>query len=293
MTQELILRAELQPTPEMTTMLSTAADAVVEDARLLVIDTADMADVANEEMRAAKGQAKRLKELRDLFIAPARQIIETADGLFKPRIDALIAAEGIYKTKLLEWKSEQDRIAAEAQRKAAAEARRLREEAEAKAAAERAKAEQIAAEKRRQAEVAAEAQRKAEAEGNQRAAQAAAARQAKLEEEARQSTDRAEATAAELTMVAAAAAPVVVSVPSAPAGFSARKNWLAELGDGVTEAQAIALIAAAITSGRADLITMLKLDMSAASKLAKAQEQHMSVPGLRAVNRPIATSRAA
>ncbi|MBY0436902.1 MAG: hypothetical protein K2W80_01835 [Burkholderiales bacterium] len=293
MTQELILKAELQPTPEMTAMLTSTADAVIEDAYALVIDSATMADIANDEMRQAKTQAKRLKELRDLFVAPAKQIIETADGMFRPRMEALLKAEGIYKTKLLEWKSEQDRIAAEAQRKAAADARRLREEAEAKAAAERAKAEQIAAAKRREAEAAAEAQRKAEAEGNKRAAQAAAARQAKLEEEARQSTDRAEATAAELTMTAAAAAPVVAAVPSAPAGFGARKNWVAELAEGMGEADAIRLIARGIVEGRNDLITLLKLDMSAANKLAKAQEQHMSVPGLVAVNRPIATSRAA
>ncbi|MCA3109864.1 MAG: hypothetical protein ING91_19325 [Rhodocyclaceae bacterium] len=293
MTQELILKAELQPTPEMTTMLASTAEAVIDDANALVVDSATMADIANDEMRQAKAQAKRLKELRDLFVAPAKQIIDTADGMFKPRMEALLKAEGIYKAKLLEWTAEQRRLADEARRKAEAEARRQREEAEARAAAERARAEQVAAQKRREAEEAEKARQQAEAEGNKRAAQAAAANAAKLEEEARQAAGRAEAKIAEVTLTAAAAAPVVAAVQTAPAGFSARKNWVAELENDVTAERAVQMIAKAIAEGRNELITLLKLDMSAATKLAKAQEQHMSVPGLRAVNRPIATSRAA
>lgn len=292
MTQDLILKAELQPTPEMQQLLATGGG-IVEEARALIIDSPDMAEVAAEDMRSVKARAKRLKELRDLFVAPAKQIIETADGIFKPQITALVEAEGVYKGKLMAWTTEQERIAAEARRKAEAEARALREAAERQAAAERAKAEAEAAEKRRQAEAAAAAQRKAEEEGNARAAKAAAAKAAALAEEARQVTDNAEAKVAELTMTAAAAAPVAIAQAAKPSGFSARKNWVAELDDGVDETRAVVLIAQAITGGRADLIGLLKLDLSAASRLAKAQEQHMSVPGLRAVNRPIAASRAA
>jgi hypothetical protein len=293
MTQELILKAELQPTPEMTALLAPAASSVVDEANALTIDSALMAEVANDEMRQAKTQANRLKELRDLFVAPAKQIIETADGMFKPRMEELLKVEGIYKTKLLAWSAEQQRIAAEAKRQAEADARRLREDAERKAAADRARAEQEAADKRRESEAAEQARRKAEADGNQRASREAAARSARLSEEARQAEESAERKASERTMVAAAAAPVVAPTKTAPAGFSSRKNWVAEIAEGLNEQDTIRLIARAITSGRNDLLTLLKLDMSAANKLAKAQEQHMSVPGLVSVNRPIATSRAA
>jgi hypothetical protein len=47
-------------------------------------------------------------------------------------------------------------------------------------------------------------------------------------------------------------------------------------------------IATAIAGGRTDLLALFKLDMSAANRLAKAQKKGMKVPGLQAVNRPVA-----
>jgi colicin import membrane protein len=292
MTQDLILKAELKATDEMQVALR-AGSGVVAVAEACVIDSPEMADLANDEMRSCKAAAKKLDEMRKAFIEPAKQIIATADGMFKPALEALVQAEGVYKTKLLGWTREQERIAEEARRQAAEAERKARAEAEAKAAALRAKAEQEAAEKRRQAQEAEQARLKAEAEGNARAAAAAAAQAARLQQEAQSKTDEAEAKATDVALTVAASAPAPIPVATAPKGFGSRENWVAELAPGHTEHGALQKICEAIADGRLDLFAVVKLDMSAANKLAKAQKKHMSVPGLVAVDRPVATSRAA
>lgn len=288
--QEFIpLRAELVPTPEITAAIAEGGGALAA-ANACEIDSQDMAELANSEMKAVKAAAKKLDELRREFVAPAKQIIESADRMFKPSIEALTAAEGVYKRKLLDWTAEQQRIAEEARRAQQEAERKARAEAEAKAAAERARAEQEAAEKRRQAAEAEEARRKAEAEGNRRAAAAAAAAAAKAEAEAREKIEAAEQKAA-IAQMSVQSAPVIAA-PVAPAGFVARTNWVAELSPGMDEPAVIAAIAKAITEGRTELLNLLGLNWSAANRLAKSLQAHMSVPGLVAANRPIASSRA-
>jgi hypothetical protein len=50
-------------------------------------------------------------------------------------------------------------------------------------------------------------------------------------------------------------------------------------------------IAGEIVAGRKDLAALLKLDMSAADKLAKALKESFNVPCLVAKNTPVASSR--
>lgn len=269
-----------------------AANAVVADAEALVVDGPEMAEYANTTLRELKARKERVEAMHEDICGPIRLALANARKWFTPSIDAFDRAEKIVKAKLGAWTQEQQRIAEEARRKAAEEARKAREEADRKAAAERARAEQAAAEARKKAEAAEAARLKAEAEGNARAAREAAASKAKAEEEERQRLAAGERKAQELELAAAAAAPTaVVEAPKAPAGFSMRKNWIAELAPDTSEDDAKLAIVRAIAGGRNDLLALLELDMKSATKLAKALETKFNVPGLKARNAPVPTSR--
>lgn len=301
------LSIALNLTPEIAGTLQREAGAL-ETAKGYVIDGPEMAEFVNGELRNIKSSLTKIKGLRQGFVAPAKQIIANAEALFDPAIQALTAAESHVKGLLMNYQAEQERIAAEARRRQQEEERKARAEAEAKAAAERARAEQEAAEKRRQAE-AAEAERKRQEEeaerlrkeGDQRAAAeaarkaaAAAAESARKNEEAQGAIDKGEAkaTAAQLSAVPTAA-PTPAPQPAALAGFSSRENWLAEPLPGKDIEDVKALVVAAIASGRAELMGLLKFDESAANKMAKALKKAFNVPGMQSVNRPVAASRAA
>lgn len=264
-----------------------------------VLDSKDMADIANQDMRASLVRIEEIKKLKAGFVAPAKQIIANAEALFDPAINARQAFATGLRRKLEAFTAEQRRLADEARRRAEEEDRRRRQEAEAAAAAERARAEQLAAEQRRQVAAAEEARKTAEAEGNARAAAAAAAQAAKLEEKATATLANADAKVNETLMAAQAAAPAVAPVAEKVAGFSLRDNWKAELQPGKTPDQAMALIISAIAGVpierfvRPELLPLCKLEMSAADKLAKALKKAMNVPGLEAVNRQTSVSRAA
>jgi membrane protein involved in colicin uptake len=284
------LSVSLTLTPELVGNLSREAGAL-EIAQAYVIDSPEMAAEANKELQDVKRRLKAVDEWRERFLAPVRQLTATANEFFNPARKALQEAEMHLKGALIDWTSkEEERVAAE-RRKAEEIARRLRAEAEARAAAERARAEQEAAEKRRQAAEAEERRRKAEAEGNAKAAATAAAESARREEEARAKIEAGEARAQQAQMAAAAAPVAEVAAPAKLAGFTPRDNWVAEFT--TTEDEAKALIVNAIAVGRADLLGLLIVDAKAAGRLAKALKKNFNVPGMLAVNKPVASSRAA
>lgn len=275
----------------------------------------EIAALANAELESIRARAKKLEETRVSFVAPARQIIENAQNLFVPAIEGLKKAEGIIKDRLLNWQNGRRAIADESRRKAEAEARRIREEGEAKAAAERAKA----AEREREAQqraAAAEAERKKKAEeaeaarkaGDTKAAakaeaeaRAAAGERARQEENERKAREEADRKARETQLAAAAAADVArdsVVVTETKNLVGSRANWIAELPEGKTEDDALLAIALAIAGvekpaagARTELITLLKLDMSAVKKLAGAQQALCRIPGMTVRNEPIATAQ--
>lgn len=264
---------------------------VVAEAEACTVDSQEMAEIANTEMRGVIVRRKALEGERKGFLEPAQSIIERAKNLFSPAIAALERAEGIYKAKLLNFQQDQQRKADEARRAAEDAARKARQVAEAQAAAERARAEEQAREARRRAEEAEAARRKAEAEGNVRAAAAAAAEKAKAEERERAVLENGEAKAMQAQLAAANVQPAVpVPEPTKIAGFSSAKNWIAELAPGFDEEKAKDAIVVAIATGRRDLLSVLALDMKAAGKLAKALEKNFNVPGLTARNNPTARS---
>ena len=282
------LRASLQLTPEVRREISDTGALAL--AKTYEVDCAPVAqDLANQRVIWAK-KIDRIKTMQTESQAPAKKMMEDmkAWGLkwFGPALADLEAARDLARQKLLGWdQSEKMRIAKE-QAERDALARKLRQEAESRAAAERAKAEEQAKEARRKAEEAAAAQRKAEAEGNARAAQAAAAARAKAEEQARAALETGEAKAQQVTLEAAAqvqGAPV--AEPVKIVGQSVRSNWVAELLPNTDEEQAKALIVkeAAV---RPELLGLLKLDVTAVNRMAKALKGSMRVPGYTAVNRP-------
>lgn len=285
------LAVQLQMPDDTRTVLRQNEGAVAV-AEAYEIDSHDMAVMVNDELKSTKASIKKLEELRENFIAPALQIVANAKALFDSPIKALTQAEGIYKGKLVAWQTaEQRRIAAE-QAAAAEAARKLRQEAEQKAAAERARAQQQAEEARRREQEADQARRKAEAEGNARAAAAAAAEAAKQAQHAAALVENGEAKA-QRAQLEAAAAPAPAPVQAAPAklaGFSTKTNWSAAFAKDTTEADAIKLIAAILPS-RPDLLGLLKLDMTAANRMAKALKGHFTVPGMMAIEETVAASR--
>lgn len=285
------MSVQLTMTPELATELQRETGAL-DVARAYVIDSPVMAIEANRELKLVKARVVRLKELKAGFVAPARQIIANAEALFDPAIDANMQAERFLKDQLTVFDQTQQRAAEEGRRKREEEERRARQDAEAKAAGERARAEEAAREERRKAAEAEAARAKAEAEGNARAAAKAAAEAAAARQRADAAIENGERKAQQ-TELAASAAPTTAVVLEATKleGFSTRENWVAELAD-VDEDTAKRLVCDAIGSGRVDLLALVKLDMPAANKLAKALKRSMNVPGLRAVNRPVAASRA-
>lgn len=272
-------------------------------------DSDEIATLARQELDSIRARAKKLEETRVGFVKPAREIMERAQALFVPAIEGLKQAENLLKGRLLDWQTGRAKLAAEAKAKAEAEARRIQQEAEARAAAERARAAEREREAQAKAAAAEEARRKAaeEAEAARRAgdAKAAAAKEAearrqaaekaKQEEAERRARDEAERKSREAELKAAAEAEAArrqaeQSQVQTASLVNSRDNWIAELEEGKTEQDVIRLLAVAIAGGRSDLITLLKLDLAAAKKLAGAQKNLTQIPGMRVRNVPIPTA---
>lgn len=268
-----------------------ASETAIAIAQSFEIDSPELAVAANNELRSIKARKERIEELRRSFIAPAQQIIENANMLFNPAREALAQAEALLKQQLVTYQTEERRKAEEARRAAEEVERKLRQEADARAAAARAKAEQEAARARKMAEEAEAARKRLEAEGKARAAAQAAADAAKLREQANAAIETGEAKAQAMQLAAAASVQqAVIPAPVKLEGFQTRENWIVEFEQGLDESAVKQRIAAALPA-RPELIALLKLDMSAAGKMAKALKKAFNVPGLVARNDPVAASR--
>ena len=313
------LTATLVATDAVRVMIRGGDDALT-IAQATVIDTPEMATIANEQLRDVKVRLKRAQEIREEFLAPLRQLVDTTNKYLNPAIDSYKNAEKLLKDGLADWQRKEDeRIATE--RRAAEEAqRKARQEAEAKAAAERARAEEQARQQQEkarqeseararaeeQARIAAEAKRKAQEDGDKEAARAAAEQERKAREEAQaraaaeakaieqaaSTLENGNAKAAQMTLAAETTTSVPVVERAVLKGFNTRKNYVAELKPGTTEEQALEQIVAAAEQ-RPDLLAYLTLDMKALNKSAKALEERFNVPGFVAKNKPVASSRAA
>lgn len=293
-----VLTAQLTLTPALLEQLHRD-EGSLDVAQAYVIDSIEMAQEANKELREIKARIDQVERAKDGFTLPARQIIDHANAIFDRALARLRQAEKTIKDRLIAFQNEQQRLADEARRRREAEERAARARAEAEAAAARARAEEEARQKREAA--AAEAKRLADAQaaGDARAAREAAERQAKLEQQAAHAEAAGEARAMELQLAAAPAnepepAPVKID------GLVVRNTWAAALAEGVpTDESAVPLIIAAIAGvppekfARPELRALLKIEWPKAHQLAKSLEKDMNVPGLQAVRKQSAASRAA
>lgn len=264
-----------------------------------MIETIEVANSCAAHLKGLKRAEAEVTAAKAELLDPVKAWIEK---WIQPTANSIGAAIEHCDAKLLGWtKAEQERVARE--RREAEEAnRKARAEAAARAAAEEARAREAAEAKRRE-EAQAEAARKAAIEaGNKREAEKQAALSARLREEANAREEAGRQEAQRIQQEAAARAPAEVREAEKVAGFSTRKNWKARLTPNTTEDEAIIKIAAGIfglkivergsaqgpsefsEAARPEFVAMLKLDMSAAGKKAKAEEANFNVPGLESWN---------
>jgi len=202
------------------------------------IDSQEAYELAGEELQAIKARAKTLETQRTGLTVPLNNVLRGINDLFRGPADLLIKGEGMLKTKMLAWQSEQERIAAE-----------VRRAAEAVAAAER----------QRLADEAAARQREAEAQARAAATAAAAQAEAQRQAEAAIAAGNAEAAAAARRESEAQAQAVALAQ-------AATQRAQAEAQAAATESQLVtasALVAAAPKA--AGISTSTKIDFDVTS----------------------------
>ncbi len=260
-----------------------------------MLETVEVANDCSRHLKNLKRTEEEIAAAKSELLDPVKAWIER---WISPTHNSIKAAIEHCDTKLLAWtKSEQERVKRE--RAAAEEAdRKIRAEAQARAAAEEARSREIAEQRRREAAEAERRRKEAEEAGNKRAAAAAAAERARLEEEARAREEAGRQESQRIQQEAAARAPTEVKEVEKVAGYNTRKNWKARLAPNTTEDEAIDKIGMAryglirLPDGklgfedgeRRELISMLKLDLKAASSKAKGEELNFNVPGLESWN---------
>lgn len=115
-------------TPDNAPML--AAEAALHEAESMTISSPSQLMAATETLKGIKRKWKEIEATRKSLVAPLDEGRERIQAFFRPPLDFLASAEGIYKSKITAYQSEERRIALEIARK---ETERLRKLDEAKA----------------------------------------------------------------------------------------------------------------------------------------------------------------
>jgi len=207
MSDPLLSLVVADPGPE----LMHHSNSVIATAQSFIISV-DGYEGAASNLKGAKALVKEIEAKRTEITGPINAGLKKLNALFATISAPAEQAVKVYDAKMLSYRQEQERIAAEAQRKLEAEAAKRREELERQAREAERKAREKADEERRQAEAAAAAGRAEEA-AKMRAAAAERERKA-----AEQAAERREAAAAVV------APTVVVEVPKV-AGHSVIETW--------------------------------------------------------------------
>jgi colicin import membrane protein len=176
------------------------AQRALANANDFTIDSDEMLEAAGDDLRAVKTLQKKVEDQRTSITGPLNAVVRTINDLFRQPAAFLDQAEAKLKGAMLTYTTEQERIAAEARRKAEEAARIERE---------RLAEEQRQQEEQARAAAAAAAQAEREAQTAAAAGDHEAAR--KAEEVARQQSEIAENAAADAHATATTAA--VVSMP--------------------------------------------------------------------------------
>lgn len=269
------------------------------------ITNQQMFEFAADDLKSIKSLMKRVEEQRTSQVGPLNTEVKRINAEYKEPMNWLESAEQILKGKILLYTQAQERIAAEAQRKADEAARQERARIEAEQRAQQAEAQRQAQEaaqaeaaKRKAEADAAEAQRqadKAAEDGDKEAAQAAfaaiekaererveaetAASQARMAQEAAQ----AEVDANEMTALVTTAAPVQTSAKVS--GISTSKSWKARITDKEALVKHIA--------DHPELLDWVEIKMTGVNGMAKALKQNMRIPGVEAYPDISVSARAA
>lgn len=213
-------------------VLTTKAQTAMTSASDFVIDSQTMFELAGDDLKAIKALQKEVEEKRTSITGPLNQAVKAVNDLFRPPKEYLDKAEATIKRAMVTWTTEQERLAAEARRKAEEEARAERE--------------RLAALEREQAEAARRAAEEAQlaaAAGEQEAAAAAMAVAQAAQEQA---------AVAALTAQVVTVAPEVES-PSKVAGISGRVTYSAEVTDLLALVKAVAAGQAPVECLQADM----------------------------------------
>lgn len=268
------------------------------------ITTAEINQFASDDLKNIKTLQKRLEDQRDSEVRPLNTKVKEINDEYRAPKDWLADAESILKSKILGWTTEQQRIAAEEQRKADAVARleRARLEAEARAQQEevdrQVQVQRQAEAAQRQAEAASrQAQEDAQAAaqaGDKVAAQAAfaaiekadqervAAEAAKSAARILQEQAQEQASEAEMTALVTTAPVVLVNKVS---GISTSAPWRARITDKAALLKYI--------SEHPEALAWVDIKMTPLNNLAKALQKTMNIPGVEAFPEPRISARAA
>jgi hypothetical protein len=227
------------------------------------VDSNETYDLAADELRAIKAKAAAIENQRTGITGPINTALRGINALFKGPGDLLERAESILKTKMLGWQREQERIAAEARRKA--------EEA---AAAERRRLEEEAAARQREAMAQAAAAAKAQAEGDAQAAALATANAQRAAAEA-----QAAATTAQIVV-----APVVPITAPRAKGISTSTKVDFEVDDLLALLKHIA--------AHPELLHLVRADETRLRAYVRGLGLNCALPGVRVFPTDVMSARA-
>lgn len=201
--------------PEAIQLADQARGILAQAAAVSITNVEQYTGVA-DQLKIIKAKQKEVDGMRVKMKAPALETCRQIDAFFKGPLDFLSDAEKSYKTAMVAFDNEQERMRREQQRKVDEAARKEREMLEQKAREAREKAEREAAELRRQAEAAAAAGRAEEA--------------AKLASKATKTIDKADAKAEGLEQSAMqVVTPTVVMDAPKVSGITKRVVWFARV----------------------------------------------------------------
>jgi hypothetical protein len=250
----------------------------------MVIDSPETYSLAAEELQAIKTKADTIEAQRTAITGPINKALKAINDLFRGPKEYLDTAEKTIKGKMLVYKQEQDRIAAEAARRAeeaaAAERRRLEEEAR------RVREEQEAREREARAEQE-RIQREADEARQRGDAEAAARAQAEAESRARQAEIDAQNAAAQAAAIeqtaAVITAPVVALAQPKAAGISTAKSWDFEVEDLLKVVQHVAK--------HPEHVSILMVDSVKLRALVKALGKNLGIDGVRVFEKETMAAR--
>lgn len=262
----------------------------------MTVDSDQDYELAAGELKGIKGAWATMETDRTSFTGPLNKVLDALNARFQPHLKTLKAAEQIIKDKMLGYTAAQERITAEARRKAedaaAAERKRLADEARAIEQAAVNEARRIAAieqqriaaeqaEARRLEKIEADARAAGDAEAARIAQENAAAQRAQVAalaaQTAREAEQRQQATALEVAAIENVAA-VTVAAPVAVAqvkvsGVSSAKSYDFEVVNLLEVIQHVAT--------HPELVSLLEVDSTKMRALVKSLGMNTKIPGLR------------